>query len=312
MEILSTIFPIFILMAIGWVARKNGFIPPEFLSPGNRITYYLAIPALIFRAISKGSFTHQFNVTVLFITLGSASTAYFIAWAVCLYRRTSGSRTGSFIQSAGHGNLGYIGLPVSFYFLGDSGLIQTSIIAGFLMILQNVFSVFFLQIHAAKGEAILNFRDLARRIVGNPVIVSAMSGILFSVLELPVPQVFQRTLDMLGGLAPPMALLLIGASLSLDGLRNHFRPVMGAVVIKLGILPAIGLMLYTYFNLKATEFLPGFILLACPTATIAYVMSKEMKADPDFAVSTISASTLLSAGTFTLWLMFIHFLILSG
>ena len=38
------------------------------------------------------------------------------------------------------------------------------------------------------------------------------------------------------------------------------------------------------------------------TATVTYVMAKEMNGDTDFAVAAISASTLMSAVTFTVWL----------
>jgi predicted permease len=48
--------------------------------------------------------------------------------------------------------------------------------------------------------------------------------------------------------------------------------------------------------------LPAIILLASPTATIAYVMAREMSADSDFAVAAISATTLMSAFTFSFWL----------
>jgi len=65
MEIISTIIPVFVLIVLGWVMRKRGFIPPEFLSPANRLVYYLAIPALVFRSISKGSLGNFFNGTVL-------------------------------------------------------------------------------------------------------------------------------------------------------------------------------------------------------------------------------------------------------
>lgn len=308
MEIISTIIPVFILILLGWGMRKRGFIPPEFLSPANRLVYYLAIPALVFRSISKGSLDHYFNGTVLLITLGSAALVYAGAWAICRYRRITGGRAGSFIQSAGHGNLGYIGLAVSLYYLGDIGLVQTSIIAGFLMILQNVLSVFFLQLQAGEGDTHLGTGLLLQKLFGNPVILSAMAGILFSATQIPIPLVFQRSLDMLGGLAPPMALLLIGASLSMNGMRQHIRSAMVTTVLKLVILPGIGLVLYIYFDMTAAVFLPGFILLACPTATVAYIMSKELRGDPEFVVATISASTLLSAGTFTLWLMLIQHL----
>ena len=308
MEIISTIIPVFVLIMLGGALRKRGFIPPEFLSPGNRLVYYLAIPALIFRSISKGSLGDSFNGAVLYITLGSAALVYAGAWAICRFRQITGGRAGSFIQSAGHGNLGYIGLAVSLYLLGDAGLVQTSIIAGFLMILQNVLSVFFLQLHATEGAAHLGPGVLLQKLFGNPIILSAMAGIIFSATQTPIPIVFQRSLDMLGGLAPPMALLLIGASLSMSGIRRHFRSAMAAAVLKLVILPGIGLVLYICFDLTAEVFLPGFILLACPTATVAYIMSKELKGDPEFVAATISASTLLSAGTFALWLMLIQHL----
>lgn len=306
MEIIATITPVFVLILLGWTLRKRGVIPMEFLASANRLVYYIAIPALIFRSISKGSVGHHFNGTVLAITLGSAALVYVGAWVICRYHRITGPRAGSFIQSAGHGNLGYIGLAVSLYLLGDAGLVQTSIIAGFLMILQNALSVFFLQLQPVEGEPHLGLGPLLQKLFGNPVILSAMAGILFSAVPIPIPLVFQRSLDMLGGLAPPMALLLIGASLSLSGISQHIRWVTGAVILKLAILPGIGLALYAGFDVPTAVFLPGFILLACPTATVTYIMSKELRGDPEFVAATISASTLLSAVTFSLWLMLIQ------
>jgi predicted permease len=104
-------------------------------------------------------------------------------------------------------------------------------------------------------------------------------------------------------LALPTALLLIGASLSFRVMRDHISAVMGAVLIKLMLLPGLGLALYRLFDVPPADYLPGLILLASPTATIAYVMAKEMRGDTDFAVAAISASTLISAGSFSFWLI---------
>ncbi len=138
---------------------------------------------------------------------------------------------------------------------------------------------------------------------GNPVIGSALAGILASALQIPIPLVVQRSLDMLSGLGPPTALLLIGASLSLAVMRANLRPILAAVLIKLILLPGIGLLVYRGFQLPAADYVPGLILLASPTATVTFVMSKEMQGDADFAVAAISASTLFSAGTYLFWLM---------
>ena len=301
-EVLSTIIPIFTIVLLGWQARKKGFMPPEFLGPANRLVYYLAIPAFIFRSISKASLTAQFHGTALFITLAAAVLAYGIAWALCRLHHLPSARAGTFIQTAGHGNLGYVGLSIAFYFLGDDGLARAGIIAGFLMITQNMLSVIVLQSHAA-GSRQLRLRSLLGKIFGNPVIGSALAGIGVSALQIPIPLVVQRSLDMLSGLGPPTALLLIGASLSLTVMRENLRAILTAVLIKLIILPGTGLLLYQWSHLSAADYVPGLILLASPTATVTYVMSREMQGDADFAVAAISASTLFSAGTFLFWLM---------
>jgi predicted permease len=197
--------------------------------------------------------------------------------------------------------LGYIGLSVAFYYLGETGFVRAGLIAGFLMILQNILSVFVLQANRPQRET-PGTGGLLAALLGNPVIISALAGILASAFQIPIPLVIQRSLDILSGMALPTALLLIGASLSLSALQDRLMTVLGAVGIKLLLLPAIGIMLFRGFEVPQADYLPGLILLASPTATIAYVMARAMGGDADFAVAAISASTLISAASFTFWL----------
>jgi malate permease and related proteins len=302
MEVIVTIIPIFVIIILGWVSRKRGFITREFLEPANRLVYYLSMPAMIFNAIAKADFHKEFDGRVLVLTLLSAATIYLLAELLARLTQMTPSRAGAFVQSSGHGNQGYIGLPIAFYYLGEVGLAKASIICGFLMILQNIFSVIALQLHGTSNKGLPSLRSLAGKLLGNPVILGAMAGIFVSALAIPIPRVIGRSLDILGGLAPPMALLLIGASLSLVLMRKYLRPTMGAVMMKLFILPALGLLLFQLFAIGAADYLPALILLASPTATIAYVMAREMHCDADFAVASISASTLFSSLFFMGWL----------
>jgi hypothetical protein len=303
MHVLSTIIPIFAVVILGCFARGKGFMPPEFLGAANRLVYYLAIPALIFRAVSKASFRSEFNPTVLLITLLSAVVAYFIAWLVGRYSRWHPGRIGAFIQCSGHGNHGYIGLPIAFYYIGESGLTKASILAGFLMILQNILSVLALQANAASEVGSKrNFRFIADKLIRNPVIVSALAGVVASVVQLPIPTPILRFIDILGNLAPPLSLLLIGASLSIKTMRRNFFSVFGSVFIKIAALPAVGLLLFKLSGVDVSDYLPGLILLATPTATVAYVMSKEMVGEAEFATAAISTSTICSIFTYLIWL----------
>ena len=302
MNIITTIIPIFIIIIIGWFARWRGFIPPEFISPANRLVYYIAIPAMIFHSISKASLKTQFDATVLAITLLSVLVVFAVAWSAGKINRVRRGQRGTFIQTAFHGNLGYIGLAVAYYFLGNEGFVRASIIAGFIMILQNFLAVVALQLNSDKPSATGNRFEVAFRILGNPVILSAMAGILFSLSGLRVPLIIDRSLDILSGFALPMALLVIGGSLSFELMQLRILRVLSSGFMKLILLPGLGFALYRLFGLASQDYLHGLILLESPTAPITYVMAKEMNGDTDFAVAAISISTMFSAITFTLWL----------
>ncbi|MCG6909197.1 MAG: AEC family transporter [Deltaproteobacteria bacterium] len=302
MNILTTIVPIFAIILLGWGSHRRGFIPAEFIGPANSLVFYIAIPAMVFNAVARANLKAHFDLSVLALTLGTVVAGYAAAWGAGAWKGLRGGKLGTYIQSGFHGNLGYIGLAVAFYYLGEEGFVKTSILLGFMMILQNLLSVFALTVNSEDNKGAYDWTLILRKVAGNPVIASALAGIVFSLLEIPVPLVVKRSLDILSGLALPMALLIIGASISLELIRIKLRPVLSTMTIKLVLLPGMGFLLFRLFGLPAGDFLPGLILLASPAATISYVMAKEMGGDPDFAVASISASTLVSSVTFTIWL----------
>ncbi len=307
MPILNTIIPIFSVIFLGWLARRHGFIPQAFAGPANRLVFYFAIPAMVFTAIAKGSLKTDFNPVLLGATLAAVGLCFGLTWVAGAAAKIPRRRFGTFVQSAFHGNLGYIGLAVAFYYLGREGFVSASLLIGFIMILQNLLSVIILQCYSDK--------DLSRngtmagtvllKIMGNPVILSAVAGIGFSLTGLALPLVITRTLEIVSGMALPLALLLIGAALNFDQMKTLFMPVLPVAGIKLGILPGIGAACYSMWGLSPEIYMPGLILLASPSATISYFMAVEMNGDAEFAVTAISVSTLLSALTFSLWLSFI-------
>lgn len=301
MNTIVTIIPIFTVIAIGSIARKKNFMPLEFTGPANRLVYYVAIPAMIFRSVSKGDLTTDFHFRLIAVTLGVITLIFAFAWVAGLILRVGRGSMAAFVQSAFHGNLGYIGLAVSYYYLGDEGLVRASIIAGFMMILQNFLAVIVNQFYADRTVS-RTPRALILKMLGNPIILAAIAGILFSLTKLDMPLVIGRSLDILSSMALPMALLIIGASLSFEAFRLRIGQLLVTNLMKLVVLPGLGLMLYLCVGIQPQMYMPGLILLAAPSATIVYVMAKEMDGDEAFAVASVSFSTLLSALMFSVWL----------
>jgi predicted permease len=302
LHILNTIVPVFAVIALGLAARARGYLPEALIGPLNRIVYHLAIPAMIFKSIAGASFQAHFDPLLLAGTLVPVVIACVLALGMGLLLSVKKSEFGTFLQSSFHGNLGYIGLAVAYYFLTPEGFTRAVILAGFLMLLQNFLAVVCLQVFAQASHPGRRLGFVVRKIVINPIILSALAGILFSLSRVPLPAIIDRSLGIVSGMALPLALLVIGSSLSFRLLRAHLRQALGAGLVKLLLLPAAGFLMYGWLGMEAPGFLPGLVLLAAPTATITYVMAGEMKGSTQLASAAVSLNTLLSGPTFIFWL----------
>jgi predicted permease len=303
MEIFNTIIPIFAVIFVGWFAGYKNFFPKTFLGPANRIVFYIAIPAMIFSAVSKADFHENFNPGALAAALISLTLAYLLAWMAGVGLKLRNGNLGSFIQSSAHSNIGYIAFAVSYYYLGNEGLAATGLFAGFIMILQNLYSVAALVASAGRGKPQRGIgSSILTQITLNPIIISAAGGIFFSVAEISMPLFISRALDILGGMGLPTALLIIGASLSSRLVKTRLAAVLTSCAIKMILLPGIALGLFWLWGIPKAQHLPILIILASPTATVAYVMAGEMGGDPDLAAAVISLCTVLSSATFVFWL----------
>ncbi len=296
-ELLNTIVPIFVVIGVGLLASQRGFLPTEFLGPANRLVYHLAIPAMIFRAVATGDLERQFDLPVLAVSLGTLGVVCLVAHLVARLYGLERPARATFTQTSFHGNLGYIGLAVVFFHLGDEAMGRASILAGFIMILQNLLGVVVL---STGPEAPRGIRW--RRVLGNPIILASMLGIGFSAAGIELPGMADQSLAIIAHMALPLALLVIGATLSPRQIRSSLKAAASASMIKLVVLPAIGLAAWRWLGLAPAAYLPALILLACPTATVTYVMGREMGGDADLAGAVVSLSTLLSGATFLGWL----------
>jgi hypothetical protein len=300
-HVFNTIIPVFVVIALGWLLRIRGLLPLGLMGSLNRMVYYLALPALIFREIAGASASIQINPWLLVGTLMPLPIISLLAFLAAKPISVSSPAIGTFIQSASHGNLGYIGLAVVYYHLGSEGFTTATILAGLLMLLQNLISVVALQIfsQSSPGSRVLySFK----KVLGNPVILAAMGGMIFSIAGVGLPEIVSRSLGIVGNMALPLALIVIGGSLSFGLIRSHLGSASAASLFKVVLMPAMGLVIYYFVGVEVAEFLPGLILLASPTASIAYVMAVEMGGSPELASASVSIGTLASLITYVGWL----------
>ncbi len=318
-QIVNSLVPLFLLILLGAVLAARGFLKAEFLSQLNRLIYWVALPSLIVMKLSVAEFqlggASRVFAVIVAITLSGGVIAGLVAW---MLRIPVGS-WGTFSQAVFRGNLALVGLPVLIYDLnqrdveGSEEIIAIALLAlGMTMILYNVLSVIVLLVSynhsGAADEERIDLQKLLRRmtrqVVTNPLILAAIVGSFLSLMKWPPPDYLQSALGLAGDMAVPAALICIGARLGTTQLAsNLFAPGMAAV-LKVALIPLLAYGFARLFGITGEELSVVMIYAASPTAVASYIMATELHGDPDIASGAIALSTLLSAISLAVALVF--------
>ena len=60
-EIFNIVFPVFLLIGLGYVFRQRGFISAEFIEVANQLVFNFTLPVLLIYKIGQADFTASFN-----------------------------------------------------------------------------------------------------------------------------------------------------------------------------------------------------------------------------------------------------------
>jgi len=298
MDILKTIAPIFIIIAFGYVLRSRKMLSDAFISEANRFVFLFPLPFLIFTGIIKANMKGIGWLSVLSLIVPTAAVMVLAALSAAAARYRGGKR-GSFIQTTFHGNVTYVGLAVIFYLLGDEGLEKGSLLVGMLILFNNAGAVLALSLSSGKNR---NVMRTVLSILKTPVIIATFAALALASLKVTIPPIVMKSIAIVANIALPMALIIIGCSISLEMLKKTLRPAALAAALKVIVLPGLAVLFCRLFAIDLKEALPAIILLATPTAITAYVMARELGGDTDLASGAVTLTTLVSPLTYLGWI----------
>lgn len=299
LTILENISPVFLVIALGFISRRLGFLPDQFIVSANRLVYFIAIPILVYSEISRGPFSESFDPAQILGTFAAAGIVAAVSLVTARILNLSPGGRATFSQCSFHGNLGYVGLAVVFYALGPAGRGSASVLAGFLILFQNVIAIGIF-IFSTSGSSGLDMKTTGR-FLGNPIILATILGLASSATGMEIPGFAARSFRIVADMALPLALLIIGGSLK-TGPTRRIQLVGLSTIFKLFILPLTGLLIFRFTGIGPVQAETAIILLASPSATVTYIMASEMGGKPDLAAAAVTISTVISIVTYTLWI----------
>jgi malonate transporter and related proteins len=141
-----------------------------------------------------------------------------------------------------------------------------------------------------------------KHVVLNPMVLSTLIGMLWSVLGLRMPGPVTAYLGVLAGALTPCALFAIGLGLSIDGLRANIGRASLLSAVKLVIMPLIVYGLSAWLGLAPLYTIAAVICAAVPTAKTVYILAGEYRCEEMMVASTVSMTTLASVISLVVWL----------
>jgi predicted permease len=296
----NTLLPIILLIALGAALSRLRFLGPQFAADLNKLAFWIALPALLFRSASGASEAGASTWWLLGVMLTGTVVVALCAWG---WSRVLGIPTtgqGTFVQSAFRGNLAFIGIPVLAASVVDAPdavraplLASGVIVMTLTMAFYNVLAVIVLQ--ASRSDSGGGLRAMVHPILTNPLLLAGISGLVFATTGFVLPPFLDRTLEVLGGAAVPIALLCIGGSLTTTRFVGRRAWIVSAAAFKVAISPAIIGGLTWAAGLGAIEMRIALVFASTSTAAAAYVMARQMGGDEALASGSIALSTILSA-----------------
>lgn len=209
---LNGTMPIFLMMVLGIFFRKAGILKENMIDGLNQFVFKVALPVLLFGDLSKQDFAEAWNGKfVLFcfaVTLLSIGLATLMSMAL-----KDKSQRGEFIQGTYRSSAAILGIAFITNIYGNSGMAPLMIIGS--VPLYNIMAVVVLSFTKPEqsGVSPALLKKTLKGIVTNPIILGIVFGGLWSVLHLPLPTILSKTVSNLGGMATPLGLMAMGASL---------------------------------------------------------------------------------------------------
>lgn len=238
LDILAITGPIYLCIVLGFVVTRMGLFARADMRVFGKFVINLALPALLFNALSQRSMGEILN--------GQYLLAYALACGVVLavgfvWMRFVARRSMSFSSMVAMGmacpNSGFVGYPVALLTLGAS---TAGVSLALNMVVENLLIIPLLLALAdldddGKGEWHQALAQTFKGLLRNPLIIAIVGGMLMSFLQWKLPTPLARTVNLFSQASGALSLFVIGGSLvglQVQGMRATLAQIgLGKLVL---------------------------------------------------------------------------------
>jgi malonate transporter and related proteins len=303
MTIAALVLPVFAVILSGWIAGASGYLPRSLSGPLVQFAYNVAMPALVFLTIAEERLEALLEWGFIAAFGGGSMLCFGVVYAAArFWWRRDGGASALIGASAAMTNTGFVALPVLQALYGARGVLAAAVATVLVAVLMFPPLIAMLErdrdiTSGRRGACIL-----VRMILVNPLIISTVLGLGWSLSGLPLPAPLRDFIRIFGDSLTGCALFSIGLGFSLSGLRHDWRASLALSLVKLVVVPGVVWLVALACGLSKFNTLAAVICAGVPTAKTAYVLAGEFNVEHDLVAATVSVTTLLSVVSLLAWL----------
>ncbi len=290
-ETAAQILSLFFIMVIGFVMNKRGIIDDAANVRFTRLIINISLPAQIVKAfvsnqgiVSNGEVLSVFGISFVMYFVYAVIGVLFL-----LVTRVKTEQRGTYLFMMMFGNVGFMGFPVVEAMMGEEAMIYAVIFNVVFNLL--VYSVGILMISSKGSEKRFEWKKLI-----NMPLMSAVVSIVLYFANIRLPETLMRSLDFMGNITTPVAMLILGSVIANMKFRELFSEwrVYLFTVIKLFAIPLVAILLIGKLPIDS-ELIKGclIVLSAMPVATNSTMLAIEYGGDVPLTSKGVFFTTLL-------------------
>ena len=293
-SILMQMVELFLVIIVGYAANKLHVMDGDFNKRLTNLVLTITTPCLVLSSVlsseqtfSLGQIGSSMGIAVLGYVL-SVAIALLVTWLMRTPREKVGVMRFMFI----FGNVGFIGFPVIKTIFGSDAVFYAAIFNMPFNLL--VYTVGAMMV-AGKGDGMkLTWKDLC-----SPCVISSVLALVIALAQIRLPALVGDTVNLIGQVTTPAALLIIGsnlANLPLKGIFGGPRIWIMSAVRLLGTPMLLWLLLRGWV---ADPIILGVavVIQGMPVATNCTMLALQYNGDAASAGQGTFVSTLLSIVT---------------
>ena len=298
---LNATIPIFLMMLLGMLFRKLGWMDEVFAAKMNKFVFLVPLPVLLFEQLATVDFSEVWDIKFILFCFVVTAISITISTLISLLWKDR-SVKGEFIQATYRSSAALLGIAFIQNIYGTVGMAPLMIIGS--VPLYNIMAVVVLSVFKPGNNSFDKalVKKTLKGIATNPIIIGIVAGFVWSALKLPMPSILHKTVSSIGATATPMGLMSMGATFEMKKATSKMKPTLVAVFMKLVGFCVVFLPMAALLGFRNEEMIAILVMLGSATTVSSFVMARNMGHEGTLSSGVIMMTTLLSAFTLTMWL----------